>query len=160
MPRGIPRSREVEAEGYMQPLSDLDPAEPSEIEVVPQIRTPEVELEAFMNEVLTVYCDESPDVNATPKVEVAVNGRRIFIPRGIETNVGHDEYGRQVPVKRMYIERLARARRTSYRQNLDPTLGEAINKLQRHSALEYPFRVVDDSPKGREWLKRIMMQQG
>ena len=159
MPRGIPRSREVEAEGYMQPLSDLDPAEPSEIEVVPQIRTPEVELEAFMNEVLTVYCDDSPDLNATPKVEVAVNGRRIFIPRGIETNVGHDEYGRQVPVKRMYIERLARARRTSYRQDMKVT-DETMNKLFRHSALEYPFRVVDDSEKGREWLKRIMMQQG
>jgi len=150
----------VAAEDHVRqsPPVDLDNREASEIEVVPQIRTPEVELEAFMNEVVTIVIAETTDDNATPKVEVAVNGRRLFIPRGVPTNVGHDEFGRQFPLKRMYVERLARARKTTYRQDLDPRLGEGVNKLQRHSALDYPFSVLEDTEKGREWLKRVLAE--
>ena len=160
MPRGIP-NRTVTAEDHIRQSPPVDLADPgaSEIEVVPQIRTPEVELEAFMNEVLTIVCEESRNPNDTKHVEVAVNGRRIFIPRGVETNTGFDEYGRIFPVKRMYIERLARSKETSYSQDLDPRLGEGVNRLQPHRALTYPFKVVDDSPKGREWLKRILMER-
>ena len=107
---------------------------------------------------MTVYVDESTDENATPMVEVSVNGRRIFIQRGIETNTGFDDAGRIVPIKRMYIERLARAKRTTLSQNLDPMLREGINKLHRRRALEYPFAVREDSPKGRAWLKDILAQ--
>lgn len=142
------KQREMVADDFIrQPL----PEGGGDLEVVPALKEVELkkaaELEAFMNEPVTIEVSQSTDPNATPAVEVAVNGRRIFLPRGVCT------------VKRMYVERLARAKRTGYSQNLDPRLGEGVNTLLRNTALDYPFTLVEDkNPLGREWLSRILAE--
>ncbi len=115
--------------------------------VIPPLRTPEAELELFMNEMVTVIVADSTDENAVPFCEIGVNGRKVYIERGKPTQV-----------KRMYVERLARAKKTSISQNLDPRLGEGVNQLHRKRALDYPFSTMDDTDKGREWLKRVLAE--
>lgn len=156
MPRGIPRKREVVGEEHIrQGVPTDDPRDPG-IEIFPPLASPKTELELFMNDVLTVYINEDKDKNATKLVEVSVNGRRIFIPRGTATNMGWDISGRQVPIKRMFVERLARAKETSLSQDLDLT-DESMNRLSKHRALTYPFSVTHDpaGEVGQEWVKQI-----
>lgn len=146
MPRGV--RRETIAGDYVPPLSPLEIGEQESIDPVEQIRADKLEHERFMQEPVTIYLSEASDDNATPAVEVSVNGRRVILPRG-----------QNVTVKRMYVERLARAKRTAISQNLDPSLREEVNRVQRREILDYPFSVIHDSDRGREWLKNIMAQR-
>lgn len=142
------RHREVVAEDHIRqsPPIEIGAADDG-IETVPSYKVAEMELEAFMQEPVVVYIAESTDENAVPMVEVSVNGRKVFIPRGKNTTI-----------KRMHLERLALAKKTAYSQNLDPRLGEGINELRRHRALDYPFSVIQDTDRGREWLTRLLAQ--
>jgi hypothetical protein len=104
-----------------------------------------VELEAFMNEKVTINIAEDNDDDALPWVVPSVNGVNQPIFRGVDT-----------VVKRKFVEVLARAINTTYKQGLkdsaDP--GSIIN-IPKH-ALAYPFTLVEDrNPNGRSWLKRI-----
>lgn len=105
--------------------------------------------EAFMHEPVTVMVMESNDPNDVDLVQVSVNGRPQFFERN-----------RPQVVKRYYVERLARAKRTSYTQNLDERLGESMNNMQSRHALRYPFSVVEDkNPKGGAWLRQILAER-
>lgn len=141
----MPRQRAIHADEHLRQPPPFIPGEADPIEVVSVVDTSKAELEAFMNEIVTVVVADTSDENAPPFAEVSVNGRRVFIPRGVPT-----------PVKRMYVERLARAKRTAISQNLDPRLGESMNQLHRRTALDYPFSVVEDTPQGRDWLKGVL----
>lgn len=78
-----------------------------------------------------------------------VNGRSQFFQRGTPQEV-----------KRYFVERLARAKRTSYSQNLDERLGESMNNMQSRHALRYPFSVIEDkNPKGSAWLRQILAER-
>lgn len=147
MPRGVYRREETAAAEHLPPLPAVELGDDLAIDPVEQIRQDELELEAFMQEPVTINLMEAVDENATPMVEVSVNGRRVILPRG-----------QDVVVKRMYVERLARAKRTVISQNLDPSLREEINRIGRRQVLDFPFSVVQDSAKGREWLKRTLAE--
>jgi hypothetical protein len=105
-------------------------------------------LEAFMNEVVTVVVAESNNEEDLPVVVVGVNGINQPIVRGIPT-----------PVKRKYVEALARAKETKYRQTLsDPSDPGSIVQVPK-TALAYPFHVEQDAnPNGRAWLRNILQQ--
>lgn len=105
-------------------------------------------LEAFMNEVLHITIAESSDEEALPIVTLTVNGTTQPIVRGITT-----------PVKRKYVEALARAKETKYRQSLsDPSDPASIQMIPR-TALAYPFSVdKDPNPNGYAWLRDILKQ--
>ena len=108
-----------------------------------------VEFEAFMHEPMTVLVHESTDENDVDLVQVMVNGNVAFFQRGQPTIT-----------KRYFVERLARAKRTSYSQNLDERLGEAMNNLKPRHALKYPFSVIEDkNPKGGAWLRQILAER-
>lgn len=145
MPRGV--RREVSAPDHIPALPPLELGDTPEIVVADRIRMDEADLDAFMQEMVEVVVAESTDENAVPLVEVSVNGRRIYLQRGVPTMV-----------KRMYVERLARAKKMVYSQNLDPRLGESINTLHRRSALDYPFAVTNDTEKGKVWLKKVLSE--
>lgn len=108
----------------------------------------------FLEEIVTITISESTDQNAPSMVFLAVNGEGAgkngvpWLPRGIS-----------VKVKRKFVERLARAKRTSYsskeRINAD---GEREIYYPSRTALEYPFVVEEDSAKGREWLRGILSE--
>ena len=108
----------------------------------------QIELEAFMNETLVIVVQESADEEALPVVTLTVNGMTQPIMRGIAT-----------PVKRKYVEALARAKETKYKQTLlDPSDPASIRMMPR-TALAYPFVVEKDpNPNGFAWLRDVLKQ--
>jgi hypothetical protein len=104
-----------------------------------------VELEAFMNETVVINVAEDNDENAIPWVVPNVNGVNQPIFRGVDT-----------PVKRKFIEVLARAINTTYRQTLKDSADPGSIIHVPKNALAYPFTIVEDrNPNGRSWLRRI-----
>ncbi len=107
-----------------------------------------VDMEAFMNEQVTVnvYPDGMP--GALDVIVVTVNGTNQPIIRG-----------RDQKIKRKYVEALARSRVTNYVQEVaDPTRPENIH-MKPLSALTYPFSVREDrNPRGLAWLDAILRQ--
>lgn len=105
--------------------------------------------EAFMNDVLLIMIPESQNENDTPLVEVAVNGRKLYIRRGVEQEV-----------RRKYVAALARCKSSDYSQvTLDPRDGEAVNRLARRQSLRYPFTVITDPNRnGHAWLRGVLAE--
>ena len=103
---------------------------------------------AFANEVVTVIVHESTDKLAHPFPEVWVNGRVQRFVRGHEQQV-----------KRCFVEKLARLKKTTYdslkTKDVD---GEDVYRYPAHTALEYPFVLVNPTQKDTEWLKRILAE--
>jgi len=132
------------------PLDGDARIEPQEIEVVggPVIDDLAPAL-AFMEEPVDVLVHDSADRNAEPIVETGVNGRVQFFIRG-QTQT----------VKRKFVECLARAKTTTYSQQKysDANGNDAIRNVP-HTALRYPFSVVNDrNPNGAAWLKKVLAE--
>jgi hypothetical protein len=106
-------------------------------------------MEAFMHEPVTVVVMGSGDDNDADLVHMSVNGVSQFFRRDTAQTV-----------KRMYVERLARCKKTDFSQKLDDRLGEAeFNTMSRRHSLRFPFQVLEDkNPKGAAWLKGILAQ--
>jgi len=121
----------------------------SDVEAIDRVADlSDVENEAFMNEPVTVMVLSSGNDEETDLVQVGVNGVTQFFRRDVA----------QV-VKRKFVARLARCKRTDFRQTLDDRMGEAMNVLQRHHSLKYPFTVVSDSnPRGAAWLRSLLAE--
>lgn len=101
---------------------------------------------AFLEEPVEVMVHESTDQNAEPIVHVAVNGINQFFPRG-----------EVVTCKRKFLGVLASAKTTAITVKNVHTDNDVINRINKHTALRYPFSVVRDSnPKGAAWLKSIL----
>lgn len=106
------------------------------------------EMEAFMNEPVTIIVNPSQDPEDPKLVQVGVNGVNQFIPRG-----------EPFTVKRKYVEVLARAKRTDFQQTLDERLGEAMNQLRSMHSLRYPFSVIEDRNRnGGAWLTAVLAE--
>lgn len=132
-------------------IGEIGDGQPKEIEVVDKVmKVDAIDMEAFMNEKLTVMVHESTDPNDDDIVHIGVNGVRQFFQRG-----------RPQLVRRCFVERLARAKRTAYTQNLDDRLGEAqFNTMRPHHALRYPFSVIEDqNPRGSAWLRNLLAER-
>ena len=101
---------------------------------------------AFNEEKVEIMVHESTDQNAEPIVHVAVNGVNQFFPRGTP-----------VVCKRKFVEVLARAKETSMTTQTINTDRDVINRINKHTALRYPFSVIrDENPKGAAWLKSVL----
>jgi hypothetical protein len=130
------------------PLSEIGNPGPVEKVTESDFIKKEIELEAFMNEILTVVVHPDANDNSVEHPCPCVNGLNQPFIRGHEQKV-----------KRKYVEALARTRVTKYEQKtVDPSRPENIQMYER-TALSYPFTVVHDpNPIGREWLKAILAQ--
>lgn len=149
--RGIDTTNEYLGKADEFNISEIGDG-PLNIEVVDKVLTcDKAEQEAFMNEMVTIMVHDSTDENAEPLIPVGINGRMQYFARGVPQRV-----------RRCYVERLARAKKTSYSQNLDERLGEALyNTMRPHHALKYPFSVVEDpNPKGAAWLRNLLAERG
>lgn len=123
---------------------------PGEIEVIDSVLTGEkAAIEAFMAEKINVIVLESSDETENDIVETWVNGRVQRFLRGTPQWV-----------RRCYVEALARAKRTTYRQVLDERLGvQAFNQMRPSHTLAYPFTVLEDrNPKGPAWLRGVLAE--
>ena len=108
------------------------------------------EMLAFMEEPVKIMVHTSADPNAEAVIQTGVNGRTQFFIRGMD----------QV-VRRKYVECLARAKHTGFTQKTvnDLQTGNVTQKMIPHTALKYPFSVVqDDNRRGRDWLKQILAE--
>lgn len=122
-------------------------ARAAEIEVVRDTRMFKDMAEelAFNEETLTIYLHPSAEKYPEPLVQVAVNGRRVFLQRG-----------KNLLIKRKYVERLARAKVETVQQDVTAK-DETMNRLTLTSALKYPFMVKHDpNPKGEAWLQQVL----
>lgn len=108
-----------------------------------------IKLEAFMNEKVIVVVHESTNEEDLEVIQVMVNGISQIIVRGYPT-----------PVKRKYIEALARAKETKYKQVQKDASDPSSLVMVPRSALAYPFAIErDDNPNGRAWLRDLIKQQ-
>ena len=100
---------------------------------------------AFMEEFVEVTVHESTDVNAEPIVDVYCNGTPQRFLRGQTQRV-----------KRKYVEVLANARQTSIKTNVRNDGDNIYNRIDKHTALRYPFSMNDSNPRGQAWLKKLL----
>lgn len=106
-------------------------------------------LEAFMNEMVTVVVHESTDPNAEAIPVLNCNNRNQPLVRGVPT-----------PMRRLFVEILAHCKATTISQKPNPYELDRPHEI-RHTALKYPFAVIEDrNPKGRAWLQTLMQQAG
>lgn len=123
--------------------------EQSDIEVVDRpVKESELELLKFMEEELTIVVHDSTNLNDEP-VPYVINGgqRQAFIR------------GQKQKVKRKYVEVLARMKVTGYTQEQfrDSQNIDSIRNIQ-HNALRYPFSIIEDTQKGKDWLDAILAE--
>ena len=101
---------------------------------------------AFMEEPVKIMVHESTDENAQPVVDVYCNGIPQRFVRGME----------QV-VKRKFVQILINARTTTVRTRTGVEGGNVVNQLTRHTAVRYPFSVIEDrNPRGGAWLREAL----
>lgn len=102
----------------------------------------------FMNEMVTVIVHQSTDKMAHPFPEVNVNGRVQRFVRGEEQTV-----------RRCFLERLARLKHTTFEnvKTKNPD-GDDLYVYPSSTGLLYPFSVVNDSDKGKSWLKKVLAE--
>lgn len=104
---------------------------------------------AFNEEVIKVLVHESTDKNAEAIVEVFNGGIPQRFLRGQEQDV-----------KRKFVEVLARAKMTTFTQEKYKD-GDGVDSVKQvpHTALRYPFSVVNDpNPRGKDWLKAVLAE--
>lgn len=102
----------------------------------------------FMNEIVIVKLHKTTDKNAASHVILSCNGMTQPVFRGVPT-----------PLRRKYVEILARMVESTYEQQTDDRDRERYTMIET-AALAYPFEVIrDDNPLGREWLDHILMER-
>lgn len=108
----------------------------------------EIAEEAFMNEIVVIEIATTTNENEPNHVILAVNGVNQPVFRGTPT-----------PVKRKYVEVLARCKETKYTQHqVNPYEPDRI-EMRARTALVYPFQVLEDkNPKGRAWLQAVISE--
>lgn len=135
--------REIPLEALHAPMSE------SGVAVEVRFDQDDVERERFMQEIVVINIPESPSEGELSMAQAGVNGQLIYIPRG-----------RNVKVKRMFVEALLNAKTSVYTQqvrsmdtnNIETPLIEAVG-------LAYPIQIVDDTPRGKKWAAAKMQQR-
>lgn len=103
---------------------------------------------AFMQEMVTVLIHPSENPDAVQFPEVWNDSRKEIFQRNVPKRV-----------RRMFVEVLARMKITKYRQEIvvDKEGTKAYQYIP-YSALTYPFVIEEDTPKGRDWLRKILSE--
>lgn len=146
-------SREVDVvEELARILKSVGPARESlderEIEVLDKpVSKEKMDELAFMEEMVTIKVHDTNDPTAIPVPPVWVNGKAQYFVRGMEQTV-----------RRKYVERLARAKITTFSQREEfDEQGNRVFVQVPHSAQLFPFELVEDAnPRGRDWLRSVL----
>lgn len=103
---------------------------------------------AFFAEPVTIRLEPSSERFAPTIIPFYVNG----IARWVRT-------GQNETLKRSYVEVIARAQPVDIQTHVGSTAEEnPENTVQRYRRCKYPFSVVQDTPKGHDWLRRVMQE--
>lgn len=156
MPRGIPNKIDTNDSDVGQKshidipatgILDRSALQEDGIEVVPAAGMSDYTKElAFMEEMVEVEVHESTDPNAEPIVDLYCNGTPQRLIRGVPA-----------AVKRKYVQILANARQTSLTTTVKVDGDNVVNRIDKHTAVRYPFRILrDDNPRGASWLRSLL----
>jgi hypothetical protein len=124
--------------------------------ITPEFRTMDdprmirkMEIEKFMAEPVTVQISDVSEDQADIGFVIEVNGDKEFFRRG-ETKT----------VKRKFIEGLARAKKTAFKnQQSTNANGEPEFIYPSKTGLRYPFSIMNDAnPRGAQWLQSVLRQ--
>jgi hypothetical protein len=124
--------------------------EQPEIQVVDGPKALELASElAFMEEPVAVTVHQHNGQNPEPVVPIWVNGRCQVFPRG-----------QSITVKRKFVEGLARAKPTTYRnEEYVNQEGDKAFRYPTATGLRYPFQIDrDDNPRGADWIRKILAE--
>lgn len=103
---------------------------------------------AFMEEMIEVEMHESTDMNASPIEDVYCNGVVQRFIRGVP-----------IAVKRKFVQILADSKATAIRVDVGIQGDQVVNRVNKNTAVRYPFRVIrDDNPMGAAWLRQVLRQ--
>lgn len=104
---------------------------------------------AFNEEKINIMVHETTDPAAVSIPDIYNNG----VPQRFIR-------GQAQTVKRKFVEQLARCRKTTYSQEkVRDNNGDEFYRNVPHTALAYPFSVVEDpNPRGKDWLKNILAE--
>ena len=131
--------------GKEEALNLAEIGEPGPIE---QVTERDIDMKAFMEDVLVIRVQHDKTPGSIPTVAPEVNSVRQNIIRGVDSKV-----------KRKYVEALARSRVTDFEQ-VTPNPADPSNiQMKPTTTLSYDFVVLHDPHKhGREWLEQILAQ--
>lgn len=143
-PIGQTRTRTMKSTGPAR-----EALEPPLVEPVERPLDPEKAANlAFMEERVTIFIHTSEDPYAVQFPEVWNDSRKATFVRGKD----------QV-TQRKFVEVLARMKVTRYRQeHFVDNNGVQGYRYVPYTALVYPFTVKNDTPKGQEWLARVLAE--
>lgn len=145
---------EQERSGMME-IPHCEPHETPEavsttVDVVTDIRDPVIEYEKFLAEVVEVYIHPSSEKNADRVFTISVNGKSEVFFRGHKKKIA-----------RRFVFGLATARQTSYaNEEFTNHMGDRDYRWPTYTGLRYPFSVINDTPKGVDWLDQVMKSPG
>lgn len=161
MPRGIPNSRtdttdldvgqkthiDMPGEGVID-RSALREKAVEETDIVTASGVDEYAKElAFYEEPVEIEIHESTDKNnPEPIIDLYCQG----VPQRVIR-------GQPITVKRKYVQILCNARHVSMDTEVKMDGDNVINRVNKRSALRYPFSVIHDAnPRGRDWLRQAL----
>jgi len=103
----------------------------------------------FMEELVKIRIEPLTEKNPRKMIDLYVNGIPEWVP-----------VGRPWIMRRKYVEVLARSKPMSIQtkheqpeESLDPQ-----NEVIRSTSAQFPFSVLQDTPRGIEWLNQIMAE--
>lgn len=175
MPRGIPSNRPTEAKhnpvlstkvlesaemalGHIEREGNHEASTASErvgeTQLVQVADTIDAEWAAnmkFMEEPVTIRLLQVSDKEASPFVELTINGRTEIFKRGEDKTI-----------PRYYVDLLARLKITGF-TSVEKTDDKGVKFMQQQpfTALKYDFAMIrDDNPMGAAWLKATLGMPG
>lgn len=134
----------------MPGLDEVLVREPVEIEpVATSLTNGDFDTMMFMEELVKIRIEPLTEKNPRKIIDLYVNGVAEWVP-----------VGRPWIMRRKYVEVLARSKPMSVQtkheqpeESLDPQ-----NEVIRSTSAQFPFSVLQDTPRGIEWLNTIMAE--
>ena len=135
----------------MAPLDEVLIRQAPEIEAISESSLTMDELGdiMFMEELVKIRVEPLQEKNPRKLIDLYVNGVPEWVP-----------VGRPWVMRRKYVEVLARSKPISVQtkheqpeESLDPR-----NEIVRSTSAQFPFSVLQDTPKGVAWLNKIMAE--
>lgn len=102
---------------------------------------------SFMEEPVTIRIERSAEKFAPQLLDFYVNGKVEWIP-----------VGRPWTLRRKYVEVIARSQPYDVRTTTVKHEDREENKIQRFNVTKYPFSIIQDSPRGMQWIQRVMAE--
>lgn len=135
---------------HMPPLDQPIIRESIEIEpVTAPLTTNDFDELMFMEELVKVRVEPLTEKNPRKIIDLYVNGKAEWVP-----------VGRPWIMRRKFVEVLARSKpinvQTKHEQpeeSLDPQ-----NEVIRTTSAQFPFSVLEDTPRGIAWLNKLMAE--